>query len=190
MTEVQREEKFPVLSTQDKKNIVDWCYELLRARLTGAKAPPAPLIEGRAGVFVTLKRKGKLRGCIGSFSWSEPLIKLITSMTESAAFQDYRFPQLTLPELEDLDITISLLTPLEPLKDLNELVIGRDGLFLNHPKGRGVLLPVVAEEQGWNALQFAQHTCLKAGLGPQDYLDPGAELLVFTAPHFSRSDFM
>ncbi|MDR1314818.1 MAG: AMMECR1 family protein, partial [Deltaproteobacteria bacterium] len=85
--------------------------------------------------------------------------------------------------------TVSVLTPPETLASLEQLVIGRDGLLLIHPKGKGVLLPVVAEEQGWGPKEFAEQTSRKAGLQRDAYLDPGATLLVFTAPAFSSSDF-
>jgi AmmeMemoRadiSam system protein A len=177
------------LSQELKKNIIDWCFAILKAKLEKTKEPEGPPLPGDGGVFVTLKRKEQLRGCIGSFMWDHPLKEMISEMTKAAAFRDYRFPPLTLPELEDLEITISVLTPLKPLDDLKDLVIGRDGLYLVHPLGRGVLLPVVAVEQGWNAVEFAEHTSLKAGLSPNAYNDKGAKLMVFTAPAFSSSDF-
>lgn len=177
------------LSPETKKSLLDWSFAILEAKLK-KKAPPAgPPVEGNGAVFVTLKRHGQLRGCVGRFNWDDPLKDTIASMTLAAAFDDYRFASLSIPELEGLDITISVLTPLEPLSDIKDLVIGRDGLFLLHPKGRGVLLPVVAEEQGWNAVEFAEHTSVKAGLHPEAYKDKGAELMVFRAPAFSTEDF-
>jgi AmmeMemoRadiSam system protein A len=173
-----------------QKEILDWCREILRADLSGKPQPPGPDVPGKGGVFVTLKdRRGELRGCIGRFSWDQPIKKVIAEIARAAAFGDPRFPPLTAPELEGLGITVSVLTPPEPVGSLESVVIGRDGLYLLHPRGRGVLLPVVAEERGWDARTFAENTCRKAGLPAGAYKDPGAELLVFRAPAFSSSDF-
>jgi AmmeMemoRadiSam system protein A len=172
-----------------QKQILDWCWEILKCTFKRTPIPEGPSIPGKGGVFVTLKRGGKLRGCVGIFSWDNPLKQTILDMTQAAAFHDNRFPPLSEKELEGLDITVSVLTPPAPLKSLDDLKIGRDGLFLIHPHGRGVLLPVVAEEYGFTPRQFAEQTSVKAGLNPRAYQDPGAELLVFTAPAFSSSDF-
>ncbi|MDR1165506.1 MAG: AmmeMemoRadiSam system protein A [Deltaproteobacteria bacterium] len=177
------------LTRESQKEILDWCLEILRASLTGKAPPPGPKVEGEGGVFVTLKKNGELRGCIGVFSWDRPLRETIERMTLAAAFNDHRFPPLTLPELDNLELTISVLTQPKPVANLQDIVIGRDGLYLLHPKSRGVLLPVVAEEYGFTPTQFAEQTSMKAGLPPKAYLDPGAELLVFTAPAFSTADF-
>ncbi|MDR2141408.1 MAG: AmmeMemoRadiSam system protein A [Deltaproteobacteria bacterium] len=174
------------LSPELEKQVLSWCQALLKATLFQEPSPPAPPLAGRrGGVFVTLKRQGRLRGCIGQFVFDDYLEKTIKEMVLAAAFRDPRFPPLAKHELADLDITVSILTPPQPLKSLNDLVIGRDGLYLLHPHGRGVLLPVVAVEQGFNPEQFARQTSMKAGLHPEAYKDQGAELLVFTAPAFS-----
>ncbi|MDR1083446.1 MAG: AmmeMemoRadiSam system protein A [Deltaproteobacteria bacterium] len=174
------------LSEELKKQVLDWCRELIRVRLAKGKKPESPDLEGRrGGVFVTLKRLGRLRGCIGRFAFNEPLDESIADMVLAAAFQDPRFPAMTKTELDGLDITVSILTPPRELKSLDDLLIGRDGLYLVHPQGRGVLLPVVAVEHNFTPEQFARQTSLKAGLSPESYKDPGAQLLVFTAPAFS-----
>ncbi|MDR1871207.1 MAG: AmmeMemoRadiSam system protein A [Deltaproteobacteria bacterium] len=179
-------EETELLSLELKKAILDWCRGVLAARLDQKDLPPAPPLEGRkGGVFVTLKRHGNLRGCIGQFSFDGPLEGAIRDMVSAAAFRDPRFPPLRSDELADLDITVSILTPPTPLKSLDDVVIGRDGLFLLHPHGRGVLLPIVAEERGFSPEEFARQTSLKAGLNPEAYKDPEAKLLVFTAPAFS-----
>ncbi|MDR3154182.1 MAG: AmmeMemoRadiSam system protein A [Deltaproteobacteria bacterium] len=182
-------EDSPLVSDRQlQKEVLGWCHEILRSALSGGKAPPGPDVPGNGGVFVTLKLHGELRGCIGRFSWDTPLKATIMEITRASAFEDHRFPPLTPPELDGLEITVSVLTRPEPLADLESLVIGRDGLYLVHPRGRGVLLPVVAEEHGWGPREFAEYTSRKAGLPPQAYLDPGAQLLVFRAPAFSTAD--
>jgi AmmeMemoRadiSam system protein A len=179
----------PELSESLKKEILDWCRRILSAALNCEPLPPGPALDDRkGGVFVTLNRLGQLRGCIGRFDFSALLADSIQSMILAAAFEDPRFPPLSASELGDLEITVSILTEPKPLKSLDDIVIGRDGLYLLHPHGRGVLLPVVALEMGWNAKEFARHTSIKAGLSPKAYEDPRAQLLVFTAPAFSTSD--
>ncbi|MDR2442997.1 MAG: AmmeMemoRadiSam system protein A [Deltaproteobacteria bacterium] len=170
-----------------KAEILAWCRQILLARLNHKSPPPAPqaLKSLKGGVFVTLKKFDQLRGCIGRFEFSCPLADSIQEMVLAAGFKDPRFEPLAASELKDLEITISVLTEPKPLADIADVVIGRDGLFLLHPHGRGVLLPVVAEEQGWSAIEFARHTAVKAGLNPNAWQDPQAQLLVFTAPAFT-----
>jgi AmmeMemoRadiSam system protein A len=175
------------LSDSLKDEILNWSREVLAAELDRktAPAPPAGLEGRQGGVFVTLKRGGKLRGCIGRFEFSSPLASAVKEMVLAAAFHDFRFPPIAKKELDDLELIISVLTEPKPLESLEDLVIGRDGLYLLHPRGRGVLLPVVAEEHGWTPLEFARNTARKAGLSLEAWKDPGARLLVFTAPAFS-----
>ncbi|MDR2405798.1 MAG: AmmeMemoRadiSam system protein A [Deltaproteobacteria bacterium] len=174
---------------EQKKAILDWCRDLLRANLEGRVEPEGPDIEGDGGVFVTLKRAGELRGCIGVFDWSKPIKETIYRMAKAAAFADYRFKSVELPEVDSLEITVSVLSHPKKLNNIDDIVIGRDGLYLVHPKGRGVLLPVVAEEYGFKPQEFVENTCRKAGLPPNAYKDPEAELKVFMAPDFSSKDF-
>ncbi|MDR2368699.1 MAG: AmmeMemoRadiSam system protein A [Deltaproteobacteria bacterium] len=186
----QSNEKIPPqggeLSAELKGQILDWAREILEKKLNDQPRPKGPdLGDSRGGVFVTLKKNGELRGCIGRFDFSALLSDSIREMTLAAAFQDPRFPPLSLGELGALDITISVLSEPKPLSSLDDLVIGRDGLYLLHPRGRGVLLPSVASEYRWSPLEFAQHTSVKAGLPPDAWKDPKSKLMVFTAPAFS-----
>ena len=108
---------------------------------------------------------------------------------KAAAFADHRFRSVTLPEVDGLDITVSVLTQPERLSSIDDIVIGRDGLYIVHPRGNGVLLPSVAEEHGFSRQEFLECTCRKAGLPVTAYKDPECQVLVFTAPAFSSSDF-
>jgi AmmeMemoRadiSam system protein A len=118
-----------------------------------------------AGAFVTLRTKdGELRGCIGSIRATELLYKAIVSSAISAAFRDPRFEPLQPGELELLDIEISVLGPIEPVTDFEEIVVGRDGLIISRGRYAGLLLPQVATEYGWDRETFLDQTCLKAGL--------------------------
>lgn len=146
-------------------------------------APNGPQVDPglKGALFVTLYHQGRLKGCVGHFDFERPLIEGLPEMALAAAYQDRRFPPLTKGMWPDLKVEISLLTPLKPVSGPGEIEIGRHGLHLAHPRGRGVLLPQVAVEQGWNAEDLARHTALKAGLGPDDWQSPQARLAVFSA---------
>ncbi len=118
-----------------------------------------------AGAFVTLKTlDGGLRGCIGSLEAVEPVYKAVASSAISAAFRDPRFPPVEPGELESLGLEISVMGPIEPVIDIEEIVVGRDGLIIRKGAQAGLLLPQVATEYGWDRETFLDHTCLKAGL--------------------------
>ncbi|MDR2198265.1 MAG: AmmeMemoRadiSam system protein A [Deltaproteobacteria bacterium] len=176
-------------SQEEKKSILEWCREIIRSSLENKPEPEGPDLKGNGGVFVTLNKGGKLRGCIGVFDWSKPVKDTISRMAKAAAFSDHRFEPVTLPEVDELEIVVSVLSEPEKLDSIDDIVIGRDGLYLIHPRGRGVLLPVVAVEQGFTPHEFVLCTCRKAGLSYSAYLDPEAQLMVFRAPAFSTGDF-
>jgi len=118
-----------------------------------------------AGVFVTLRTKeGDLRGCIGSIRASEMLYKAVVTSAISAAFRDPRFEPLRPGELEQLDLEISVMGPIEPVTDFEAIEVGRDGLIVSRGRYAGLLLPQVATEYGWDRETFLDQTCLKAGL--------------------------
>ncbi len=118
-----------------------------------------------AGAFVTLRTKdGDLRGCIGSIRAAELLYKAIVSSAISAAFRDPRFEPLQPGELELLDLEISVMGPIEPVTDFEEIMVGRDGLIISRGRYAGLLLPQVATEYEWDRETFLDQTCLKAGL--------------------------
>src|SRR5258708_34799344 len=119
-----------------------------------------------AGAFVTLTRDGDLRGCIGSIRAVEPLYKAVASSAISAAFRDPRFPPLRPGELEHLELEISVMGPIEPVTNIEDIVVGRDGLIISRGPCAGLLLPQVATEYGWDRQTFLEHTCRKAGLPP------------------------
>ena len=137
------------------------------------------------GAFVTLHSNTggirKLRGCIGRMSTPEPLENTIRTMAMEAAFGDPRFPPLTIEELPMCDIEISVLSPMETCPDPRSVKIGVHGLHLYHRGRSGVLLPQVPVEQGWNLDEYLSYICVKAGLPPGSYDEPGAELKTFTA---------
>lgn len=118
-----------------------------------------------AGAFVTLRtREGDLRGCIGSIRAVDPLYKAVASSAVSAAFRDPRFEPLRRGELEQLDLEISVMGPIELVTNTEDIVVGRDGLIISQRGHAGLLLPQVATEYGWDRDTFLDQTCLKAGL--------------------------
>src|SRR6188768_1014104 len=149
--------------------------EVARSAVTGAIAggsTPAPQPAGlenlpeASGAFVTLKRDGQLRGCIGTLECRRPLAEEVARVAVSAAREDPRFDPLRPAELDDLDVEVSVLGPLEAIDPLDPaaIEIGRHGLVVEQGHRRGLLLPQVATEWGWDRLEFLAHTCAKAGL--------------------------
>ena len=133
---------------------------------------------------MTLKIADDLRGCIGQIRARDPLHKVIADMAVAAAFDDPRFPRLTQDEYARLEYEISVLTPLERVKDFSQIEIGRDGLMIKLDMHSGLLLPQVASEYGWTVKEFLEQTCLKAGLPKESYKDKYAEVYRFSAEVF------
>jgi AmmeMemoRadiSam system protein A len=110
-----------------------------------------------AGAFVTLKEKGQLRGCIGSFNPEKPLYKVVQSMAIASATEDYRFSKVSTGEVPDLEIEISVLTPLKKINSVNEIILGKHGIYIKKGGRSGTFLPQVATGTGWNLEQFLGH---------------------------------
>lgn len=176
------------LSRDEKAALLKLARETIEARSQGKPAPKpdarsARLKEPR-GAFVTLHKRGELRGCIGHIVGARPLAESVSEMAEAAAFHDPRFPAVRAEELRDLDIEISALTPMERIGNLEEVVIGRHGLYMKRGSRSGLLLPQVATEQGWDRVQFLENTCRKAGMEKDAWKDPGTEIYIFSAEIF------
>jgi len=140
------------------------------------------------GVFVTLKRDGNLRGCIGHIEAVEPLWQDIRDNAISAAVHDPRFPQVTAGELELLDLEISVLTPLKEVSGPEGFVVGRHGVVLSVMGRRAVFLPQVAPEQHWDRETTLAHLSMKAGLEPDAWRDKSARFEVFEAQVFGERE--
>ena len=141
----------------------------LEQTVTGADGPPDPvkdpsLVSTRYGSFVSLHRGTDLRGCIGTCDPRGPLYKTVVEMTQAAATQDYRFSPITPAEIHEVRIEISVLSALEPVTDIPSLIVGIHGLHVSSGEKRGVLLPQVATEYGWDLETFLSQVCLKAEL--------------------------
>jgi AmmeMemoRadiSam system protein A len=148
------------------------------------KAAPKSLAEKR-GAFVTLKVDDQLRGCIGYPLPYKPLAETVAEMALAAAAQDYRFPPIQAEELKRLKIEISVLTLPQPVQNVNEIEVGRHGIIVSKGIAKGLLLPQVPTEYGWDRETFLHHGCLKAGLD-EDEWRKGAQIEVFEAQVFSE----
>jgi len=146
-------------------------------------------LRKQGACFVTLENHGRLRGCIGTMTATEPLHKAVVHYAVEAC-RDSRFVgnPVTAVELGQINVEISYLTPMQRIKDTNEIIIGRHGLMLGLGRRRGVLLPQVASERGWTRGQFLTQLCYKAGLPDNSWKQPGAELYSFEAEVFSEPE--
>lgn len=143
----------------------------------------------KRGVFVTLTKEGKLRGCIGVLEPIYPLYEGIQKMALSSALEDPRFIPLSFEELPQIEIEISVLSPLKPGK-IEEIKIGEHGIYLVKGSRRGVLLPQVPVEYNWDKKTFLEHVCLKAGLHPNCYKEPDTKIYLFTAEVFREKELL
>jgi uncharacterized protein len=139
------------------------------------------------GLFVTLKIGLQLRGCIGTVDRQDSLDATLREMAVQAAGSDPRFPPLDADELSATTISLSLLTPPAPLEDTNDIVIGRDGLILEQGGRRGLLLPEVPAELGWDLATYLDELCKKAFLPPGAWRDADSKLLRFESLKFSET---
>ena len=160
--------------------------EQLRGGSLPAYQTDAPALTRHAGAFVTLMEDGELRGCIGLIQSDEmPLYRTVQEMAVAAATSDPRFLPLTPDELSRVSIEISVLSPMRRIADVQEIVVGTHGVMLVEAGQRGVFLPQVPVEQGWNRDQYLENLCAKAGL-PTSCMSANPELYTFTALVFGE----
>ncbi|MCM8826488.1 MAG: AmmeMemoRadiSam system protein B [Candidatus Omnitrophica bacterium] len=143
------------------------------------------LLEKR-GAFVTLKKHGQLRGCIGRTVADTALYKVVSMVAIDSAVNDPRFPPVTSREMKDIEIEISILTPFERVKSLDEIKVGEHGLLIQKGFYSGLLLPQVPLEYGWDKKTYLEHLCLKAGLPTDAYKDRDTTIYKFSAEVFSE----
>lgn len=145
------------------------------------------ILRRPAGAFVTLKtHEGDLRGCIGSIQAVQPLHQAVASSAVSAAFRDPRFEPLHPGELENLELEISVMGPIEVVTNIEDIIVGRDGLIISQGRNAGLLLPQVASEYGWDRQTFLRQTCLKAGLPPDAWRSERSRIEKFSAIVFGE----
>lgn len=178
---------FQFALTQSEKDYLRELVRLsIRSRFDQGVRLPAPVsktLEEHLGAFVTLKRHGRLRGCIGHIVGDKPLRETIAEMAQAAAFNDPRFEPLTQEELAQLDVEISILSPLRPCTP-DDVVPGRHGLLVRRGGHSGLLLPQVAGEYGWDRNTFLAQTCRKAGLPQTAWQEKGTDIFCFEAEVF------
>jgi AmmeMemoRadiSam system protein B/AmmeMemoRadiSam system protein A len=150
--------------------------------------PLTPKLGEKRGAFVTLHERGELRGCIGYVEAVKPLYEAVSDMAVAASTEDPRFPPVGAEELDNIDIEITVLSPLQPLPNPDSVVVGKHGLVIRKGYRSGLLLPQVPVEQGWNREQFLANTCLKAGLPPNAYKEKDAQLFCFTGQVFGEKE--
>jgi len=143
-----------------------------------------PELRSPSGAFVTLRVRGRLRGCIGTVSATRPTWRTVREMAEAAALRDPRFAPIDPGDLDDLEFEISVLSPMKPVNNPESIRIGRDGLCIRSEGSSGILLPQVATEHGWDHVAFLKHLCLKADLPADAWRDEDVELLSFQAEVF------
>jgi hypothetical protein len=176
------------LSENDKKELLRIARKTIENHLSGKKVPDFKMEEGalteKQGAFVTLTKDGKLRGCIGMIRAVKPLYEAVRDMAVEAATGDPRFPPVTKSELKYIRIEISALSKMRRVKDISEITVGRDGLYLIKGGNSGLLLPQVPVEWGWDRDEFLKEVCLKAGLPEDAWKSPDAMLYRFSADVF------
>jgi len=181
----------PQLTQEQRQELLRLARTSISEYLKTGKSPdyePAdPVLARRSGVFVTVKKGDELRGCIGHLRADMPLCRGVQELAVAAATSDPRFPPLALEELDDINIEISILSPLQRITDTQHIEVGTHGLVLLQSGQQGVLLPQVAVEKGWGRDEFLENLCLKAGLMPNCWTDRPA-LYTFTAQVFGETE--
>ncbi len=178
-----------LLDRDEQRFLLGLAREAVESYLKTGKKPKArvekPRLLEKRGAFVTLRVDDRLRGCIGYPLPTKPLAEAVIEMAIAAATQDYRFAPLTVEELPQTKIEISVLTLPRPVQDPREVEVGRHGIIITRGPYRGLLLPQVPGEYGWDRDTYLRHGCLKAGLD-EDEWKKGATIEVFEAQVFSE----
>ncbi len=182
------------LNRRQKTALLTFARETIRQFLDSQTTPLArgfdPALQKKQGAFVTLKKNGQLRGCIGHMAENLPLCQVVGKMALQAAFNDRRFSPLRPKELPDTELEISVLTPFQRVGGPENILVGRDGVLIRKAGRSAVFLPQVAPEQGWNRDQMLSHLCRKAGLSPDTWKEEGIKFFTFQAIVFSESEVM
>lgn len=173
------------LTTEDKAALLHTARLSVESAVRGGEIGEEPELtfhpNDKLGVFVTLYKKKMLRGCIGFLPGIVPLDRGLRDAAFNAARNDPRFPPVSPDELPEIELEISLLSPLRQVSNIDEIMIGRDGLYIEKDHRRGLLLPKVAVEHQWDVETFLKQTCLKAGLPQNAWRDTRTRIHIFTA---------
>ena len=181
------------LTPSDKKELLQLARETINSELNKREPPQiandkiSEAIKSPCGAFVTLSKNDKLRGCIGRFISNEPLYKVVQEMALASAFQDTRFSPVMMNELKDIEVEISVLTPLKRISSPDEFELGKQGIYMIKGRSSGTFLPQVAEDTGWSKEEFLGHCAQdKAGIGWNGWKD--ADLYTYEALVFSEKE--
>jgi AmmeMemoRadiSam system protein A len=175
-----------VISPDNQARLLSLARRALEARVRRGDAPRSDdPFEIASGAFVTILHAGELRGCLGRLNVDQPLAHLVMELAQSVADSDPRFEPVRPNELQHITFEISVLTPEWEVDSVDAIEVGRHGLIVEQGRNRGLLLPQVATEHGWDRYTFLDHTCLKAGLLPGAWRR-GARVFVFEAEVFGE----
>lgn len=178
------------ITDNEKKLLLKIAREAIEGKIAGRNGNNQILghlpdtFKERYGAFVTLHKKGTLRGCIGHLMGISPLYITIDEMAQAAAFEDPRFMPIKSEELGDINIEISILSPMEKISSLDEIIVGQHGIYLKKGGYSGTLLPQVAPEQGWDRETLFKQCCIKAGLPPSALPDGDIDVFIYSAVVF------
>ncbi|MDP2923244.1 MAG: AmmeMemoRadiSam system protein B [Candidatus Omnitrophota bacterium] len=193
--DTEKEEKMGEysLNKDEKIALLKIARSTLESYLKNGKVPEfkaeSQNLREKRGAFVTLKKHGELRGCIGRIVADTTLYEVISAVAIDSATGDPRFAAVRYEELKDIEIEISVLTPFEKINSIEKIEVGKHGLMIRKGFNSGLLLPQVPGEYGWDRETFLEHTCVKAGLSPDAYKDANAAIYKFSAIVFNESDF-
>jgi AmmeMemoRadiSam system protein A len=157
-------------------------------QLRAGPAPDSPILDERHGAFVTLTLRERLRGCVGQIRSDEPLRALLPEMARAAAFDDPRFPPLTVAEFKIVLIEVSLLTRPVRVASPDEVVVGTHGVIVSARGRRGLLLPQVAIEWNWTREELLENACAKASLPRDAWRKPATRVDTFTARVYAEGE--
>ena len=182
-----------MFSLEQKKELLKMARNTIAHYLKTGESPDIVVedmdLQAEMGAFVTLHKKGQLRGCIGHMVATGPLYLTVRDMAIAAATGDPRFPAMRLTELDDVDIEISVLSPMRKVDDPNEIEMGKHGVMVKRGWKSGVYLPQVADETGWSRDQFMNSLCSqKAGIPADSWKTGEAEIYVYTAEVFGEKE--
>ena len=180
------------ISRDEQQKVLRWVRATIEAAVRGE--PPAEIPEAERtgglcalhGVFVTLKKRGELRGCIGKMDFDRPLVVNALEAAVASALEDPRFPPVDRSELGEITLEISILNHPEDIPSPEMFDATRHGIIVQKGWRHALFLPKVAQEQGWDATRTLEMVCWKAGLPTDAWRDPAARLQVFTAFDFGE----
>ena len=178
------------LTPDDQQRLLRLARRCLEARVRREKPPPPDRgggLDAHMGAFVSVHHHGNLRGCLGRLETDRPIAENVAHLAAVVSDSDPRFAPISVSELSGLELEISALTPEQEITDITAIEVGRHGLIIELGHRRGLLLPQVATEYGWDRETFLDHTCLKAGL-PGDAWRTGARIFIFEAQVFAEKE--